>query len=100
MMRPLLRAAILAIAAGAAGASPTFAWQKSGIYAGPKGGMASWTYGCGPYGNACGRTWSATTPGGQTYNGGATVRRTWYGGAVANRWAQGPDGAWYGRRRW
>lgn len=100
MLRPLLRAAILAFSAGAAGASPAFAWQNSGRYAGPNGAMASWTYGCGLYGNACARTWSATTPGGQTYNGGATVRRTWYGGTVANRWVQGPDGAWQGRRRW
>lgn len=98
MLRPMLVTALLA--AGLAGAGPAFAWQNNGSTTGPKGGTASWTYGCGPHGHACGRTWSATTPGGQTYTGGATVRRTWYGGAVANRWAQGPHGAWYGRRRW
>lgn len=98
MLKPTLATALLA--AGLAAASPAFAWQNSGSYIGPNGGTANWTYGCGPYGHACGRTWSATTPGGETYNGGATVRRTWYGGAVTNRWAQGPDGAWYGRRRW
>jgi len=98
MLKPMLVCGLLA--AGLAGAAPAFAWQNSGSYTGPNGGQANWTYGCGPYGRACGRTWSATTPGGQTYTGGATARRTWYGGAVVNRWARGPNGAWYGRRRW
>ncbi|MCW5771600.1 MAG: hypothetical protein KIT16_08200 [Rhodospirillaceae bacterium] len=87
-----------ALAAGLA-AAPAFA--QSGTYTGPNGGTATWSHGCGPYGRACARTWTATGPNGQTYNGGATWRRTPYGGAVTNRYVQGPNGnVFYGRRRW
>lgn len=96
MIKPILYSAFLALAA----ASPALAWQNNGSYTGPNGGTASWKYGCGPYGHACGRAWSATTPGGQTYNGGAAIRNTWYGGHVTNRWAQGPNGSVFRRRRW
>jgi len=98
MMKSIFVSALLA--AGLAGASPVLAWQNNGSYTGPNGGSLNWKYGREPHGHACGRAWSATTPGGQTYNGGATIRQTWYGGAVANRWAQGPNGSVYSRRRW
>jgi hypothetical protein len=77
------------------------ALAESGSYTGPRGGTASWTQGCGPYGHACARSWTATTPGGQTYNGGGTIRETPYGGYVTNRYVEGPNGnVFYGRRRW
>ena len=98
MPKSMLVAAVLAF--GLAGAAPALAWQNNGSYTGPNGGTVNWNQGCGPYGHACGRTWSATTPGGQTYNGGATHRHTWYGGHVTNRWGQGPNGSFYSRRRW
>ena len=94
-------ACIAALAGGLslAAASPALAWQNNGSYTGPTGGTVDWNQGYRAYGRACARSWSATTPGGQTYKGGATFRRTWYGGHVTNRWAHGPNGAYYGRRR-
>jgi len=96
MIKPILCGALFTLAA----ASPALAWQNSGSYTGPNGKTVNWTQGCGSYGHACGRSWSATAPGGQTYNGGATVRHTWYGGHVVNRWASGPSGSYFARRRW
>ena len=103
MIKTFARYAALALGASLAAATATVvpALAESGSYTGPRGGTASWNQGCGPNGHACARSWTATTPAGQTYNGAGTIRQTPYGGYVANRYVQGPNGnVFYGRRRW